>query len=143
MNYCQSVLFKVILLTAPFAQVSQAETESNAMELSQLLGRWHVEYVRDRPVIDRSPASIEFADDGRFTGNASCNRMAGEYKWNDGVLELGRAAVTRMACPEALMEQEQRLLAAIGAVAGARIENGLLILEDIEGKLVIKAARHN
>ncbi len=59
------------------------------------------------------------------------------------MLELGRAAVTRMACPEALMEQEQRLLAAIGAVAGARIENGLLILEDIEGKLVIKAARHN
>lgn len=132
-----------LLLAAGLSQLACAANVEKTVQPEELLGNWQVETVQDRPVVDRSPASIAFAKDGSFSGNASCNRMAGEYVWKEGKLELGQAAVTRMACPPALMEQEQRLLAALALVAQARLENGLLLLEDIAGNLMIRAAPHN
>jgi len=42
-----------------------------------------VEFIGERPVIDNSPATIEFAGNGRVGGNASCNRFVGEYACQD------------------------------------------------------------
>ncbi len=115
---------------------SEAETNSPP----ELIGAWTVEYIGDRPVIDRSPAFLGFDAEGRVTGSATCNRMTGDYTQEGPALVFGTVAVTRRMCPEALMEQEQRLLAALEEVARWRVENGMLVLEDADGVLVARAS---
>lgn len=105
-----------------------------------LIGAWTVETIGDRPVIDRSPAFIQFDAEGRVSGSATCNRMTGEYIQEGAALVFRPMAVTRMMCPEALMEQEQRLLLALDEVGRWRIENGMLVLEDADGGLVFRAS---
>ena len=108
-----------------------------------ILGEWHIEYIGERPVIDHSPATIAFERDGRFGGNASCNRYFGSYTLQGSQIRVDeRVGATKMMCAvEALMEQEDRLFATLPTAVTASIENGILVIRDDEGGLVLKAAR--
>ena len=108
---------------------------------SDLAGAWMVEYIGERPVIDNSPAYIEFAEEGRVGGHASCNRFVGEYALSGSSLSFGKLGATKMMCPPALMEQEARFLAALERVSKVQIRDGLLVLLDVEGVAVFKASR--
>ena len=121
---------------------TEGEPAMSAAAPDALLGSWTFERVRDRPVVDRSPAHILFGAEGRVAGSASCNRMTGSYTVDGETLALSPMAVTRRMCAvEALMEQEARVLAALGEVAGWRIEQGLLVLVDEEGGELFRASR--
>lgn len=110
--------------------------------LKALQGTWYIEYIGDRPVIDHSPARIQFAVDGLLNGNASCNRFFGNYTYVDKQLKIPASlGATKMMCLPALMEQEQRLFEQLPMAHWASVENGLLILRDNQGKQVIKASR--
>lgn len=102
---------------------------------------WIVEDIGGRGVVDRARVTIAFAGDGRVAGSDGCNRFAGGYTLAGAALSFGALAGTRMACAPALMEQEQRFHAALAAVRGWRIENGLLQLTDAAGVTVIRASR--
>jgi heat shock protein HslJ len=106
-----------------------------APDKSELVGSWTVEF------IDRSPAFIQFTEDDKVGGNSSCNRFTGSYTFSETQLSFGQAASTRMACPQVLMEQEQRFLAALARIAQVQLENGMLELTDADGALVFKASR--
>ena len=108
---------------------------------SELIGSWTVELIDERPVIDRSPAFIQFAEENRVSGNSSCNRFTGSYAFSETQLSFGQAATTRMACPPALMEQEQRFLDGLSKVAQVKLKNGMLEMTDTDGALVFKASR--
>ena len=108
---------------------------------SDLTGAWLVEYIGERPVIDNSPATIEFAGNGRVGGHASCNRFVGEYALSGSSLSFGKLGATKMMCPSALMEQEARFLAALERVSKVQIQKGLLLLLDAEGGAVFKASK--
>jgi heat shock protein HslJ len=108
---------------------------------SDLAGAWTVEYIGERPVIDNSPATIEFAGDGRVGGNACCNRFSGAYWLSGSSLTFSKLVSTKKMCFPALMEQETRFLAALERVAKVQIQNGLLVLLDVKGVAVFKAAR--
>jgi len=56
-------------------------------------------------------------------------------------LSFGKLGATKMMCPPALMEQEARFLAALERVSKVQIQNGLLVLLDVEGVAVFKASR--
>ena len=56
---------------------SEDEQQQDLPPQSVLGDPWFVEYISDRPVIDRSPASIRFDADGQVSGNTSCNRFFG------------------------------------------------------------------
>ena len=105
-----------------------------------LIGEWRIEMIKDRPVIDNSPASLRFGADNSLSGSASCNRLSTSYSVSGYQVALSQGAVTRMMCPPALMEQEGRLLAAMDDVRSGRIENGMLYLEGESGELIYKAA---
>lgn len=115
---------------------SEAEGESPP----ELIGAWTFETIGDRPVIDRSPAFVQFDADGQVSGSATCNRMSGAYIQEGPALVFRPMAVTRRMCPEALMEQEQRLLYALDEVGRWRVEEGMLILEDADGEPVFRAS---
>lgn len=78
------------------------------------------------------------AKSGRVTATAGCNRMAGGYK-RDGVsITFTQMAMTRMACPPPLMQREDALAKALGAVAQWRIVEGNLILSDANGSALLR-----
>ena len=106
----------------------------------ELIGAWTIESIGDRPVIDRSSAFLQFNAEGQVSGSATCNRFSGAYIQEGPALVFRPMAVTRMMCPEALMEQEQRLLFALDEVGRWRVEDGMLILEDSDGEPVFRAS---
>ena len=69
-------MVKVMLLAA-IVGIAGCTSTISAAGKPDLMGAWTVEYIGERPVIDNSPATIEFAEEGRVGGNASCNRFVG------------------------------------------------------------------
>lgn len=105
------------------------ETKSGA----PLPGKWHVDYLEGRGVVDYSPAHYQFDDDRRISGNASCNAFTGNYRIVDDAIVVGQLGSTRKLCPPALMEQETRFLAAMKRVHSWNTDKGLMHLYDEEG----------
>jgi heat shock protein HslJ len=96
----------------------------------QLAGTsWRAETIMGRPVIDSSASTITFEADGRVHGRGGCNRYFGSSTIDGARLALGQLGSTRMACPEALMEQETRFFQALqGAERWTIDEHGLLLI---------------
>ena len=111
------------------------------VEAQDISGSWLVEWIAERPVVEYSPASLTFGEEGRLSGNASCNRIMATYTVDGDRLTIGPARATRMLCPPALMEQEQRFLAALEEVARAEIRNELLYLYSAEARELFRGPR--
>lgn len=77
---------------------------------------YKVEWIGERPLIDRSHLTITFGDDGRAYGNAGCNHWFAGYQLDGDTLSFSAAGSTRKMCAEALMEQEARFLESLGQV---------------------------
>ena len=73
------------------------------------------EWIGDEPVIGRTPVSLTLSE-GRAYGNAGCNHWFANYSRDGDKLNFGQAGATRKLCAPALMEQEQRFLAALSEV---------------------------
>jgi CubicO group peptidase (beta-lactamase class C family) len=112
-------------------------------EAPQLVGReWFIEDIAGGGVIDNSPASLLFMPDGRLAGNASCNRFFASYTQDEHDLSINNAGATMIACPEALMNQERRLLTMLPMVKNYSIDNtGALVLTTSEGETIIARRR--
>ena len=77
---------------------------------------YRVEWIGERPLIDRSHLTITLGADGRAYGSAGCNHWFAGYQRDGDTLRFEQAGSTRKMCPPALMEQEQRFLQALGQV---------------------------
>ena len=98
---------------------------------------WVVADIVGRGVVDDSQVTLMFGDDGRLSGSASCNRLIGKYVAEGTTLRISDAGLTMMACPPALMDQEQRLVEVLNAVDTYRIdETGTLVLSTHSGATV-------
>ncbi|WP_025819270.1 META domain-containing protein [Shewanella marina] len=107
----------------------------------ELQGNWHVESAMGKPVIDYSPAQLNFEADGNLTGNNSCNNFFGQYSINGDQVKLMPAGNTMKACVEALMAQEQRVMQAMPEVTTAKMVQGKLELNNAAGKTVLVLSR--
>jgi len=84
-----------------------------------------------------SKVTAEFQD-GQVGGSAGCNQYGGEYKHSGKRLTVGMLAMTEMYCQsEALMDQEQAYLAALGSAASFQIAAGRLEVSNGEGEVVL------
>ena len=83
-----------------------------------LAGReWVVEDLDGGGIIDRSRITIEFEPDtGRVFGRGSCNRYNAGFSLTGEGISFSGAAATMMACPEALMDQEQKFFRILAGV---------------------------
>jgi len=72
---------------------------------------------------------------GQFVGHSGCNKYFGQVKAGQmpGDLVVGPVAGTRMACPTAVMEVEQRFLTALGNTVKFGYQAGKLALTWREG----------
>ena len=73
------------------------------------------EWIGDEAVIGRTPVSLTLSE-GRAYGNAGCNHWFAGYTLAGEHLRFEAPGSTRKLCAPALMEQEQRFLAALGQV---------------------------
>lgn len=80
-----------------------------------------------KPLASETPISIAFTD-ASLSAQAGCNTLAGPAAITDGVLEVGELASTRMACDQALMEQDQWLSTFLTSKPHATYEQGVLTL---------------
>ena len=97
---------------------------------------WVVEDIHGGGIIDRSRVTLNFWQDGRVTGRASCNSLMGQYQLTGEALAFSQLGTTRMACAPALMNQEQRVLDTLQQVQRFDFdETGALLLHAEEGTL--------
>ena len=82
---------------------------------------WVVEDINAGGVIDNSRATLTFSEDGKLSGDTSCNRYFGEYQLRGDRLSFIPLGTTLRLCPEALMNQEQRFLNALQAAQQLKI----------------------
>ena len=96
---------------------------------------YRVEWIGERPLIDRSHLTITLGGDGRAYGSAGCNHWFASYRRDGDALRFEQPGATRKLCAPALMEQEQRFLEALGQVQRWDVSGiGQLRLWPAEGK---------
>ena len=105
---------KTVLLSCTIAALSACSSLPNAqLERAQ---HYQVEWIGERPLIDSSMLTFSLIDEQRAAGLAGCNNWSADYQLNGDRLSLHNIASTRKLCAPALMEQEQRFLAALAQV---------------------------
>ncbi len=125
----------------------QVSTLLNEAQLSTALqGTWRLEYIKNRPVIDNSPATLVFLATNKLSGQASCNSFFSSYQMSNKVneaylLTVSHAGATRKMCAPALMEQENRLLTTLPNIASYQITDNILVLLDENQQVLFKAVK--
>jgi heat shock protein HslJ len=111
-----------------------------AITSDQLKGQqWVVEDINNQGIIDNSRVTLNFGDEGRVAGRASCNRYFAVYSVDGETLNIQQAATTMMACPEALMNQERRFLDALQGVHSFEIDaTGALVLTGENSRILAR-----
>lgn len=136
-------MIKKIALIAAFtlSLAGCQSTPTSEVNNMDILGSWHIEQVYDHPVIDYSPAKLVFEEQGKLTGNNSCNNFFGSYELEGDKLTLIPGGMTRKACVDALMVQEARVTEALPQVRLAKEANGKMLLQDANGKTLVIMSR--
>lgn len=108
----------------------------------RVLGTWKIEQARAAPIVHKLNARISFGKDGQLSANGGCNSIASPYTLAGNRLKLGSLAISRKACNEVLMEQEDRVITALERAVGAAVPpHGLLELSDENGTVLLRATR--
>ena len=103
---------------------------------------WRVTRVEGAEVLADAVPTIEFDAGGSVYGKGSCNRYRGGYQLTGEAFTMGPFASTMMACPEPMMDQEQRFLAAMAKVAAFAVTpEGALELKAVDGTVLVTASR--
>jgi len=76
---------------------------------------WLLQDLGGSGVIDNIEATLTFPEAGKVAGNGSCNRFFGPAHISGDAIKMGPLASSRMACPEAVMNQETKYLNALQA----------------------------
>jgi heat shock protein HslJ len=74
---------------------------------------WRLEDLGGAGVLDRVEATLEFPDAGKVAGSGSCNRFFGTVEISGESIKISPLGSTRMACAEAVMNQEGKYLKAL------------------------------
>jgi heat shock protein HslJ len=98
---------------------------------------WVVADINGKGIVDRSRATLDFFDDGRVAGRASCNNFTAQYTLTGETLTVSKAAGTMMACEPALMAQERLFLDVLQNVRRFDLRpDGALVLQTDDGRAI-------
>lgn len=132
-------LAAVVGLAAPFPGHSASPPAPAAPA-----GSWLAEDIGGRGVIDSTRSTLELEPDGAVSGFGACNRYRGKATVSGNAIRFGPMASTRMACPPAVMAQEQAFLAALDGARSWRADpaRGRLQLLDGSGAVLATLAAY-
>lgn len=126
----------------PYPDVARVELDERTLngcggDPLDLLGDedWRIEDIAGRSPVAGSTVSIQFDRDGRFFGQASCNRYSGGYELTGEGFEVTPIAATKMACEPERMDQETQVLELLGALRHFSFDDsGALVLTAADGR---------
>ena len=122
--------------------VSCASTgDGSAGDGDDVAGAWAVATIGGDALIEGSAPEFVLGPDGALSGDTGVNRMGGSWSRDGDALSFSEVAMTRRAGRPELMDQETRLLEALGRTRGARIDGGALVLTDADGAELLRATR--
>lgn len=129
----------------PYPEAVTVEIDGNTLSgcggspASLLTGaEWVVEDIGGKGIIDRSRATLNFDEDGRLTGRASCNTYGASWTLSGEGLTLSEAHSTLMACSPALTAQEREFLRLLESVQRFDIgADGALVLHSSDGGTIL------
>jgi len=75
--------------------------------------KWRLEDLAGTGVLDRVQPTLEFAEEGKVSGNGSCNQFRGTVTISGDAIAFTPLATTRKFCGEAVTHQENEYLAAL------------------------------
>ncbi|WP_457299410.1 META domain-containing protein [Phyllobacterium sp. P5_D12] len=106
---------------------------------------WLAEDIDGRGVIDNAQTTLTINADGSANGSGGCNRFTTSATIDGSSLSFKPAAATRMMCPPALMDQEQKFFSALERTRSYAIDadTGKLLLHDDAGKTIAQLAQQN
>jgi putative lipoprotein len=107
---------------------AQPETDAGAGPTGLWGSTWVLEDIGGSGVIDGARATLEFPEVGKVAGRGSCNRFFGSVRISGDSMTFGPLGSTRMACAEAVMNQETRYLAALAGAERYSIEGSVLLV---------------
>ncbi len=90
--------------------------------------QWTLLSLNGEAPLDGTQITMNFNAEGQVSGSAGCNNYTATYTAAGGTLTLSTGASTMMACPDAIMIQEQTYLDALGAVTGYSLDAGQLVI---------------
>ncbi len=124
-------------LASPSAQKETANIPE------EILGKWRVEYINSYPVIDYSPAYIEFSKEGLVSGNATCNNFTGQFTTTSHNITFSPFASTSKMCGHAIMHQEDKMNRALAQVTSYEYleDFGFLMLKDDQGNKIFRLVK--
>lgn len=104
---------------------------------------WLVEDIGGTGVLDMLQSTLDFAADQGVSGNGGCNRFTGQADVSGTDMRMGPLAATRMACPEAVMNQERRYFIALDSAVQWQLDTGrdILTMTDRDGNTVLRFSR--
>jgi heat shock protein HslJ len=94
-------------------------------------------------VINGTTVTAIFGADGTLTGNDGCNNYNSTYTTDGDKIGIGPVATTRMACDQAVMDQEQAYLIALSKAATYTLGKDSLELRDADGALLVDYISQN
>lgn len=96
---------------------------------------WLVETIDGEEVLQGPRVSINFLQEGRVAGKASCNNFMGGYQLSGEGLSFSQTATTMMACAPEVMGQEDRFLNVLAGVVQFDFDtSGALVLTTTDGR---------
>jgi heat shock protein HslJ len=99
---------------------------------------WVVTELAGRAALPEPVITVTFSDDGRVSGNASCNRFGADWQLSGEGLTIGKGMSSMMACEEPVMQQEQAFLAAMQSVSRfSRPGDGVLVLHTNDDRTIV------
>ena len=130
-------------LTLAFLAGLAAAAPMRASAQSDLTGStWLAEDIMGAGVVDRVQSTLQPMPDGRIAGSGGCNRFTGKGVIANGKVDIGLLATTRMACPPAVMDQEDKYLKALAASKRYEIgPEGLMRFFDEAGIVTVRFSR--
>ncbi len=106
------------------------------------MSHWIATTIGGTAVLPGTTIDASFADDGRMTGTAGCNRYSAPCTRDGERITIGPTVATRMYCgaPEGIMEQEAAYFAALERAAAVRFGPRTLALVDAGGAQLVSFA---
>jgi heat shock protein HslJ len=109
---------------------------------SALVGSWQALAINNGKqavvsVQNGTTVTAIFGADGELTGNDGCNNYNSTYKTDGDKITIGPVITTRMACEQAVMDQETAYLNALANAATFTLGKGTLELRDANGSLLV------
>ncbi len=114
------------LVAGLFVTGCQATSSKSEETLNLAETAWLAEDIDGRGVIDKLQSTLRFETTEQVSGMAGCNRFFGSVTIESDAIAFGPLGATRMACPEAIMDQEDRFLKALGNAKRFETRDGLL-----------------